>query len=46
MRRVALIIGLIGIAMIMLGIIFQYIDYKCNQISKNTDYWVRNCDYK
>ena len=46
MRRVALIIGLIGIAMIMLGIIFQYVDYKCNQISKNTDYWVKNCDYK
>lgn len=46
MRRVALIIGLIAIAMIMLGIIFQYVDYKCNQISKNTDYWVRNCDYK
>lgn len=46
MKRSALIIAIIGIAMILLGIIFQYVDYKCEQISKNTDFWVRNCDYK
>ena len=46
MKRSALIIGIIAIAMILLGIIFQYVDYKCNQIDKNTDFWVRNCDYK
>ena len=46
MKRVAIIIGSIGIAMILLGLIFQYVDYKCNQIDKNTDFWVRNCDYK
>lgn len=46
MRRIAIIIGAIGIAMILLGLIFQYVDYKCEQIDKNTDFWVRNCDYK
>lgn len=34
-----------AIAIIILGLIFQYIDYKCEQIDKNTDFWVRNCDY-
>ena len=46
MKRTAYILILIAIAMILLGIIFQYVDYKCNQISKNTDFWVRICDYK
>lgn len=46
MKRVAIIIGSIGIAMILLGLIIQYIDNKCEQIDKNTDFWVRNCDYK
>lgn len=46
MKRTAIIIGSIAIAMIILGIIFQYVDYKCEQIDKNTDFWVRNCDYE
>ena len=46
MRRTAFIIGAIGIAMILLGSIIQYIDSKCETIDKNTDFWVRNCDYK
>ena len=46
MRRTAFIIGAIGIAMILLGIIQQVINDKCNTIDKNTDFWVRNCDYK
>ena len=46
MRKVALILVIIAIAMILLGIIFQYVDYKCKTIDKNTDFWVRNCDYK
>ena len=46
MKRVAYIMIMIALAIILLGIILQYVDYKCEQISKNTDYWVRNCDYK
>ena len=46
MRRLAYILILIAIGMIMFGIIFQYVDYKCEQIDKNSDFWVRNCDYK
>lgn len=44
-KRTAIIIGIIGLAMILLGIILQYVDYKCKTIDKNTDFWVRNCDY-
>lgn len=46
MKRTAFVLASIGISMILLGLIFQYVDYKCNQIDKNTDFWVRNCDYK
>lgn len=46
MRRTAFIIGAIGIAMIILGITMQYLNYKCETTDKNTDYWVKNCDYK
>lgn len=46
MKRTAIILIIIAIAMIMLGLIFQYVDYKCEQIDKNTDFWVRNCDYE
>ena len=46
MRRIAFILASIGIAMILLGITIQYINYKCETIDKNTDFWVRNCDYK
>ena len=46
MKRTAIILIMNAIAMIIFGIIFQYVDYKCEQIDKNTDFWVRNCDYK
>ncbi len=46
MKRTAYILIMIALAMILLGSIIQYIDYKCEQINKNTDWWVRNCDYK
>ncbi len=45
-NAIATIILLLGICLIILGVSIQYIDYKCEQISKNTDFWVRNCDYK
>lgn len=46
MKRTAIILLIIAIAIILLGIIFQYVDNKCKTIDKNTDFWVRNCDYK
>jgi hypothetical protein len=46
MKKVSYILVVIAIGMIMFGIIFQYVDYKCKTIDKNTDFWVRNCDYK
>lgn len=46
MKRTAIILAIIGVAMILLGSIIQYIDSKCETIDKNTDFWVRNCDYK
>ena len=46
MKRFALILASIGIAMIILGLVTQYINNKCESIDKNTDFWVRNCDYK
>ena len=46
MRRTALILALIGIAMILLVLAIQYTKNKCDVIDKNTDFWVRNCDYK
>ena len=46
-KRTAYILIIIGLAMILLGIIsYEYIEIKCEQIDKNTDFWVRNCDYK
>lgn len=46
MKKVSYILVVIAIAMILLGTIFQYVNYKCNQIDKNTDFWARNCDYE
>lgn len=49
MRRIAYIIGAIGVAMILLGIINilvkGYIDNKCDTTT-DIDFFVRNCDYK
>lgn len=45
MRRTAYILALIGIAMIILGLIQQIIGNECKTIDKNSDFWVRNCDY-
>lgn len=45
-NAIAIIILLLGICLIIIGVSIQYVDYKCNQIDKNTDFWVRNCDYK
>ena len=47
MRRNAIILLIIALAMILLGILsWEYIETKCETIDKNTDFWVRNCDYK
>lgn len=46
MKRTAIILIIIAIAMILLGVTIEYINYKCEHIDKNTDFWVRNCDYK
>lgn len=32
--------------MIILGLVHQIVETKCKTIDKNTDFWVRNCDYK
>lgn len=49
MRRTAYIIGAIGVAMILLGVINiivkGYIDKKCDTTT-DIDFFVRNCDYK
>ena len=36
----------IGSMMILLGIVHQIVETKCKTIDKNTDFWVRNCNYK
>lgn len=47
MRRTAIILLIIALAMILLGILcWEYIETKCETIDKNTDFWVKNCDYK
>jgi len=43
---VAYILILIGSFMIILGLVNQIVETKCKTIDKNTDFWVRNCDYK
>lgn len=45
-KKISCILAIIGIAITLLGIILQYVDNKCKTIDKNTDFWVRNCDYK
>ena len=45
-KRTAYIMIIIGLAMILLGILsWEYMETKCKTIDKNTDFWVRNCDY-
>jgi len=44
-NAIAIIILLLGICLIIIGVSIQYVDYKCEQIDKNSDFWVRNCDY-
>ena len=47
MKRTTCILIIIGLAMILLGLIsWEYMNTKCENIDKNTDFWVRNCDYK
>lgn len=46
MNKVAVIIAIIGMIMILLGIVLQYIDYECQRMDKNIDFWVKNCEYK
>ena len=49
MRKVSyilVVIAIIGAVMIVLGLIQQIISNECKTIDKNTDFWVRNCDYK
>ena len=47
MKRTAYILIIIALAMILLGIVmWEYTQTKCQIIDKNTDFWVRNCDYK
>ena len=43
---VAYILVIIGSLMIILGLVHQIVETKCKTINKNTDFWVRNCDYK
>lgn len=45
MRRLSIILFILGIAMVLLGLAINYKNYKCDVIDKNTDFWVRNCDY-
>lgn len=45
-NAIAIIILLLGICLIILGASIQYVDNKCKTIDKNTDFWVRNCDYE
>ena len=46
MKRTICILIVIAVMMIILGIIQQIISNECKTIDKNTDFWVRNCDYK
>lgn len=47
MKRTAYILIIIALALILLGILsWEYINVKCDTVDKNTDFWVRNCDYK
>ena len=47
MKRTLIILIITGLSMILLGIIsYEYIETKCKTIDKNTDFWVRNSDYK
>ena len=46
MRNLAYILALIGALMIILGIVHQIVETECETIDKNSDFWVRNCDYK
>lgn len=43
---VAFILILIGSLMIILGIVHQIVETKCKTINKNTDFWVKNCEYE
>ena len=46
-KRTAIILIIISLLMILLGIImWEYTYTTCQTIDKNTDFWVRNCDYK
>lgn len=42
----AYILILIGSLMIILGLVHQIVETKCKTIDKNTDFWVKNCDYE
>lgn len=47
MRKIAIILLIIALSMILSGILlWEYIDVKCDSVNKNTDFWVKNCDYK
>ena len=46
MKRLAYVLAIIGAVMIVLGLIQQIISNECKTIDKNTDFWVRNCDYE
>ena len=43
---VAYILLLIGSLMLIFGLVHQIVETKCRSIDKNTDFWVKNCDYK
>ena len=43
---IAYILLIIGSLMIILVLVHQIVETKCRSIDKNTDFWVRNCDYK
>lgn len=46
-KRTTYILIIVGLAMILLGILtWEYVETKCHRIDENTDFWVRNCDYK
>ena len=46
MKRTIYILIIIAVVIIILGTIQQIISNECKTIDKNTDFWVRNCDYK
>lgn len=46
-KRALYLLAIIGMGFIMLGLIVQILIHEtCSQIDKNTDFWVRNCDYE